>query len=98
MPTSTRQIFAFCFLILSLFAANSHAQISATDQTTPSALAKGVHPLGSYDGGSFDKVNLFNGNLSISIPLAALNGRAGLGVSVVLSYNSKIWRVEEFPN
>lgn len=70
----------------------SAQETSVTDQGTPSALARGAHPLGSYGGGDIDIVNLFNGNLSLRIPLAAKDGRAMLGASVLLSYNSKIWR------
>ncbi|MEW6735751.1 MAG: hypothetical protein AB1489_30950, partial [Acidobacteriota bacterium] len=66
---------------------------SATDQSTPSALAKGSHPLGSYGGSDFDLVNLFNGNLSLSFPLASLGGRNGMSTAVTLSYNSKLWKM-----
>ncbi|MEW6738168.1 MAG: hypothetical protein AB1489_43240, partial [Acidobacteriota bacterium] len=66
---------------------------SATDQSTPSALAKGSHPLGSYGGSDFDQINLFNGNLSLSFPLASLTGRNGMSTAVTLSYNSKLWKM-----
>lgn len=71
------------------------AQItSSTDLATPSALASGTPPLGSFGGSGFDKVNLYNGNVNFSIPVASLGGRNGLGVTLSLSYNSKVWRVE----
>ncbi|MEW6734420.1 MAG: hypothetical protein AB1489_24045 [Acidobacteriota bacterium] len=90
-------------LSICLFNAIAKAQAvsgtaSATDRSTPSALAPGASPLGSYGGSNFDNINLFNGNLNLTFPLASLGGRAGLGVSVVLSYNSKIWRVEQQTN
>ncbi len=66
--------------------------LSFADTSTPLAEAKGAHPLSSFGGSDFDRVNLFNGNLSMTFPLASLDGRAGLGVQVVLSYNSKFWR------
>jgi len=66
-----------------------------SDNTTPTGSAKGVNPLGSYGGSNFDKVNLFNGNVSMSFPLASLTSRGGMSVGVVLSYNSKLWRVEK---
>lgn len=73
----------------------SPAQItSSTDLATPSALASGTPPLGSFGGSGFDKVNLYNGNVNFSIPVASLGGRNGLGVTLTLSYNSKVWRVE----
>ncbi|HNJ40511.1 MAG TPA: YD repeat-containing protein, partial [Acidobacteriota bacterium] len=92
---SLKAIFLFTLLLLGLNSAQG--QQSPTDTGTPAALLKGAHPLGSYSGSSFDQVNLFNGNASFSIPLANLNGRAGLGVGVMLSYNSKVWRTESVP-
>ena len=68
---------------------------SVTDAGTPSALAKGSHPLGSFSSGDFDTINLFNGNASFRIPLAAKDGRAGMGMGVLLTYNSKVWRAEK---
>jgi RHS repeat-associated protein len=81
-----------CLVALSVQAQQSEGGASSTDGKTPSALARGAHPLGSFGGADFDRINLFNGNLSFNIPLAALDGRAGMGVSVMLNYNSKIWR------
>jgi RHS repeat-associated protein len=80
------------------FAQSSSQSSSSVDQSTPGALATGTHPLGSYGGSSFDSVNLFNGNLSLSFPIAALSGRGGVGGGVVLSYNSKFWRVDSKSN
>ncbi|KAF0250303.1 MAG: hypothetical protein FD167_285 [bacterium] len=68
---------------------------SAVTQATPTGIAKGVNPLGSYGGSNFDKINLFNGNVSMSFPLASLTSRGGMSVGVVLSYNSKLWYVEK---
>ncbi|MBI4751081.1 MAG: hypothetical protein HY774_21600, partial [Acidobacteria bacterium] len=85
-------------LVFSCFILNASlalAQVSPSSVTTPSSLAKGVPPLGSYDGGSFDTVNLYNGNLSMRFPLGALSGRGGMTAAVVLSYNAKLWRAEQ---
>lgn len=68
---------------------------SNSDNTTPTGAAKGVNPLGSYGGSNFDKVNLFNGNVSMSFPLASLTSRGGMSVGIVLGYNSKLWRVDK---
>jgi RHS repeat-associated protein len=68
---------------------------SPTTQSIPTGLAKGVNPLGSYGGSNFDKVNLFNGNVSMSFPLASLTSRGGMSAGVVLSYNSKTWYVDK---
>lgn len=80
------------------FAQSSSQTSSSSDQSTPGALATGTHPLGSYGGSSFDSVNLFNGNLSLSFPIASLSGRGGVGGGIVLSYNSKFWRVDNKSN
>lgn len=94
------QLLASLLILAILFPSLVFAQASqsnggsASSQSTPGALATGAHPLGSYGGSSFDQVNLFNGNLSMSFPLAALGGRAGSGAGISLSYNSKIWKVE----
>ena len=85
-------LFSTFYILNSSFAL---AQVSPSSVTTPSSLAKGVPPLGSYDGGSFDTVNLYNGNLSMRFPLGALSGRGGMTAAVVLSYNAKLWRAEQ---
>lgn len=96
-----RKVLASFLIVLILFPTLTFAQASqtggesSTSASTPGALATGAHPLGSYGGSSFDQVNLFNGNLSMSFPLAALGGRAGSGTGISLSYNSKIWTVEQ---
>jgi hypothetical protein len=74
-------------------------QTSSTDDSTPTGQAKGS-PLGSHFGGSdLDKINLFNGNAAISLPLASSDGRSGMGTVVTLAYNSKFWRaVVDHPN
>lgn len=37
------------------------------------------------------KANLFSQNVSYSIPVLSLPGRAGLSMSLTLAYNSKVW-------
>lgn len=89
----------FASIGMLLFASTAMAQTtSVTDQGTPAALAKGAHPLGSYGGSELDTVNLFNGGLSVRLPLAGKDGRGGLGASVLLSANSKFWRTEGVPD
>jgi len=69
MSKLAKQILALTFVCYFLFVFTAQGQ---TPTQTPSASAKGSSPLGSFGGSNFDKVNLFNGNLSFSIPLAAL--------------------------
>lgn len=75
---------------------NNTTSSKNTDTATPTASTKGVNPtIGSYGGSNFDKVNLFNGNVSMSFPLASLSSRGGMSAGVVLSYNSKLWYVDK---
>ncbi len=76
---------------------NSNVSVSSSvSSSTPTAATKGVNPtIGSYGGSNFDKVNLFNGNVSMSFPLASLTSRGGMSAGVVLSYNAKLWHVEK---
>jgi hypothetical protein len=52
----------------------TQAQTSATDGKTPTGLAPGA-PAGSYILSGFDNINLFNGNLSFTLPLINIKGR-----------------------
>ena len=53
----------------------------------------GGTPLGSYASPASCpmKVNLFSQNVSYSVPVLSLPGRAGLSLSLALAYNSKVW-------
>jgi RHS repeat-associated protein len=81
------------FALVSCCASVSAQQTSTTDATTPTGQAKGTPPLGSFGGSEFDRINLFNGNASMTFPLAPAGGRAGMGAGATLSYNSKFWRI-----
>lgn len=94
MSTYARLLIAFAFITFGLIeTAYSQTGTSTTDQSTPLVQAKGAHPLGSYGGSDFDRINQFNGNLSMNFPLATLGGRGGTSVTVSLAYNSKFWRL-----
>src|SRR5437867_6969990 len=49
----------------------------------------GIEPTYYYKGGLNEAVNVFNGNLNVSVPLLTLKGRAGLDLSLTLSYDSR---------
>lgn len=53
----------------------------------------GVMPTGSYAISNIENINLTNGNLNLSIPLASLPPMAGgkLGFTIRAEYNSKGW-------
>jgi YD repeat-containing protein len=59
-------------------------------------LARGFEPGKVYEFGEIDNVNVYNGNLIITIPIGQrlrLNGGLSFGLS--LTYNSKVWDLEQ---
>src|SRR5690242_9259430 len=65
-------------------------------QTTPH-LENGVKSFGSYDGGSFDTINLLNGNINFHLPLFSYPQRGGsIPVAYVFVGSSKSWQVGEW--
>src|SRR5215467_10881749 len=54
---------------------------------------RGVRPTGSYSVSDIENINMNNGNLNVSIPLASLPPIAGGKLSWTLAahYNSKAW-------
>lgn len=105
MNTQIKHLYSALILGITLFCSLSLAQAPGMGKTTiespilqpqtPAGFQKGTPPLGSFGGSNFDQVNLFNGNVSITMPLASLTGRAGMRGSVVLAYNSKLWHIEK---
>jgi RHS repeat-associated protein len=82
---------AAAFLVL-LFA----PLVSARAQEHPN-VAKGFNPSASFAVGDVDNVNLFNGNLVITIPLGQrypVNG--GLSYGLTLVYNSQVWEQQQY--
>jgi hypothetical protein len=69
-------------------------------------VAKGFSPSGSFGAAGVDSVNLFNGNLVLTIPLGQrFPVSSGLAYGLTLVYNSQIWEsqvsdpyVQSFPN
>lgn len=67
------------------------AAVSALAQTHPN-LEKGFAADKMYQFGDVDHVNLFNGNLTLTVPLGAASPVAGkISIAPVLVYNSKLW-------
>jgi hypothetical protein len=52
----------------------------------------GVRVNGSYWGDAGEAIDAVSGNLNFSIPLLNPTGRNGAKTTIVLSYNSQIWR------
>ena len=95
MKTSTRTpSFPGIFILLALLSFGVSAQTSNTDGATPAGLSPGA-PAGSYALTGFENVNLYNGNLNVSLPLLAVGGRGSAGYTVTLLIEQK-WRVEKF--
>src|SRR5438128_8578156 len=76
-----KKFLAFALVSCVLFL-NLHADVTPTNST-------GVEPPYPYKGGLNEAINLFNGNLNVSVPLIALKGRGGLDVNIAVSYDSR---------
>jgi RHS repeat-associated protein len=75
--------------ISGLFAPNLHAQ------TTPD-LEQGMRPYGASSGGDFDKVDLANGKLNVTIPLLSYPQRGGkLKLGFTVQWNSLVVDVDK---
>jgi RHS repeat-associated protein len=84
-------------LELALILASSLAiNTAAFAQTAPARPDRGMTPGGSYSISDIENVNMTNGNVSLSIPLASLPPIAGgkLSDSIRAVYNSKLWDVK----
>jgi RHS repeat-associated protein len=61
---------------------------------------RGTRPVGSYSISDIESISLQNGNVNLSIPLAALPPIAGgkLSFAVNANYNSKNWDMKSYEN
>jgi RHS repeat-associated protein len=77
-------------VIVTMLALLSHTTFGQSAAARPD---RGAMPTGAYSVSDIEKVNLQNGNLSLSIPLAGLPPIAGGKLSWTLNaeYNSKMW-------
>ena len=87
-----------CGIVVALFIANSLAPLtqaqSSSNQGTPAESRTGQSSVSTYARDKIETVNLANGNLSLSIPLATIGGRGPASYTVALSYNSKVWTAQ----
>ena len=59
-------------------------------------VARGFSADKLYQFGELDSVNLFNGNLTLALPLGpGYSAGGGLSYSLTLAYNSNVWDFEE---
>lgn len=86
------------FMLLCLLAAAAQAQgVSGGGRnTTPPGLAPGA-PAGSYALSGFESVNLYSGNVNLTLPLLKVGGRGRVGVSLNLSIDSARWDTHFVP-
>jgi len=83
-------------LLLVLLTGSASAQTShATDGTTPLGLSPGS-PSGSYALNGFDNINLFNGNMNVTLPMLHIDGRGGAQTTMMLALNTKRWHMETY--
>ena len=82
---------SFLILIISFALAGT-----VVGQTTAARPDRGVNPGGSYSVSDIENINLQNGNVNLSIPLASLPPIAGgkLGLTISATYNSKLWNMK----
>jgi YD repeat-containing protein len=76
--------------VLSAFALSFACSISVLAQTHPN-VEKGFAADKMYQFGDIDHVNLFNGNLSLTIPISSTPVSDHLALSLTLVYNTKLW-------
>lgn len=79
--------------VVLLFAICAFAQDS-NRLGTPAESKGGVSTVSSYAPDKLETVNLANGNLSINLPLVRIGGRGSAALTIMLSYNSKLWSGE----
>jgi YD repeat-containing protein len=83
---------ALC-LILSSASVVARAQ-NSSDRGTPAESKPGQSSASTYARDKVETVNLANGNLTLSIPLATIGGRGSASYAVALTYNSKVWTAQ----
>ncbi|MGI8641084.1 MAG: hypothetical protein ACR2MG_14210, partial [Pyrinomonadaceae bacterium] len=61
--------------------------------TVPAGLAAGS-PAGSYSISGIENVNLYNGRLSVNVPLLQIGGRGEAGYTISAPINNGSWTTE----
>ena len=70
------------------------AETLGVAQSSPQMANQPGSPAGSYRLGDLDTINLFSGNVNISLPLVGLNGRGQSGGAVSMTIDNQ-WRLDE---
>jgi YD repeat-containing protein len=74
--------------VMSLCSVSLRAQLRGPD------LEKGISPEKTYDYGGLDAINLFNGSLTVPIPLGPSYGVGPLSYRFTLTYTGNNWQLE----
>src|SRR5262245_59634683 len=91
--THRRHLLATCARLILTLALLGSLSLVAWAQAAAARPNRGVVANNSYAISDIERVNLTNGNLNLSIPLASLPPIAGgeLGLTLSANYNSKMW-------
>src|SRR6266853_103572 len=93
-PDCTARTILIVVVCLLAFASKASGQSiqRLTDGTTPLGIATGS-PEGSYSLSDLESINLYNGSMSLSLPIVKIAGRGGAGYTMVIRIEHK-WLVE----
>ncbi|HEY6329562.1 MAG TPA: hypothetical protein VI756_09495, partial [Blastocatellia bacterium] len=94
MPKSSAEHTGFPAMVRGLQTGPPTTSQSLTAASTPLGMAPGA-PAGSFALSGFDNVNLYNGNLNISLPLLHIGGRGTIGYTMTLALNTKRWQIHQ---
>jgi hypothetical protein len=86
-----RLSFALCCLALA--GGVTEAQHSIVDGNTPAGLAPGA-AVGSYALSEIEQINLYNGHVSVSVPLLKIGGRGSAATAMAVMVSPRSWTVE----
>lgn len=93
---ATQHLFTILFVCLILFCGSSFAQTTQISRTsdglTTPGLAPGA-PAGAYPLSEFENINLFNGQVSFTLPIVQ-KGRGGANISLPIKINRPSWLVQ----
>jgi len=81
----------FCLIVL-FCPITVIAQGSSTDGSTPLASQPGA-PAGSYALSNLEHVNIYNGHLSVNVPVVQIGGRGGAQVTLAAMIDPSPWRI-----
>ncbi len=93
--TSTRMslniaVALFCLLACLSGSVSAQVDTSTNDGSTPPGIAPGA-PAGSFPLSGFEQINVYNGHLSVNIPMLQIGGRGSAGYTIPLNIGPRTW-------